>query len=93
MFSVVGTLSHRIKFSKTTDDFKECLKILEVLLVDAKIDLLEIDIYDEKKSSNIVMLLRSTTTAHQDLNLLKKTIIDKRGEEEYKKCLESFLKR
>ena len=92
MLSVVGALSDRIKNSKTTAEFKECMQILEVLLVDAKIDLLEIDKYHESKLSHFAMLWNATKNAKHDLNLLKKAIIDKRGEEEFKKCLGTLKK-
>ena len=86
--SVVGMLSERIKQSKTANEFQESMKVLEVLLVDAKINLLEIDVYSKSLSSHFEMLWEAAKTANHDLNLLKKTIIEKRGEEEWNKCLE-----
>ena len=92
-FSVVRALSDRIKKSETTDDFRECMKILEVLLVDANLDLLEIDMYDDRQFSNFAMLSNATHTAHHDLKQLTKTIIEKRGEEELTKCVHWFTEK
>ena len=55
MCSVVGALSPRIDEVKSADEFEECMRILAVLLVDAKIDLLEIDKYYKNKSSHFAM--------------------------------------
>lgn len=90
--SVVAALSERIQNVKAADEFETCMKVLEVLLDDAKLDLLEIDKYDAMKSSRFAILWNAARDAKQALNLLKKTIVAKRGQGEFKRCLDTLEK-